>query len=225
MLAECATVGETTADLKKKFRKTVIAGGSLKGARYLDVSAEDLAKAARSYRSDPRFQQFAKRWIASKTLGQVSHDTPVGESDKRLGSRCYAFVVAAVKWLLSKTRGRLTALAGVCLILILLVSRPMFYVVLGKFITLSVKMVLRRVLGTITLVLDAILDEVSDQLDTALLTHTSNTQEKKVVSHEPFPQNSQHSSDHKIIMHAFCILIGTLLGHQWPRAAVPPRNP
>ena len=86
-------------------------------------------------------------------------------------------------------------------------------------------MVLRRVLGTITLVLDAILDEVSDQLDTALLTHTSNTQEKKVVSHEPFPQNRQHSSDHKIIMHAFCIVIGTLLGHQWPRAAVPPRNP
>lgn len=72
MLAECAIAGETTADLKKQFRKTVIAGGSLKGARYLDVSAEDLAKAARSYRSDPRFQQFAKRWIASKTLGQVS---------------------------------------------------------------------------------------------------------------------------------------------------------
>ena len=57
---------ESLSDLRKQFKKTVIEAGSLKGAHYLDVSPQDLARAARSYYGDPRFQQFAKRMVAAR---------------------------------------------------------------------------------------------------------------------------------------------------------------
>ena len=54
---------EIGGDLQKQFKKAVVSGGPLRGARYLDVGWEGLKKAARSYRADAPFNQFAKRRI------------------------------------------------------------------------------------------------------------------------------------------------------------------
>ena len=58
-------------DWTKRFRKVTVAGGPLKGARYSEVSVEDLERSARSYRADPRFNQYAKRMVT-----QTQHPMP-----------------------------------------------------------------------------------------------------------------------------------------------------
>ena len=59
---------ETGAELVKKFKRVSVQGGSLRGARYSDVSEADIRKSAKSYRGDPRFSQFCKQWVAAETF-------------------------------------------------------------------------------------------------------------------------------------------------------------
>ena len=60
-------------EIERQFKKAVVAGGPLKGAKFLDVGWDDLKKASRSYRSDPRFNQFAKRKVSEQALGKQEH--------------------------------------------------------------------------------------------------------------------------------------------------------
>ena len=53
----------------KQFRKVEVAAGPLKGARFTEVSWEDLKKAAKSYKQDARINQFAKRMLSERALG------------------------------------------------------------------------------------------------------------------------------------------------------------
>ena len=43
----------------KAFRRAIVAGGPLKGARFTDVGWNDLKKAAKQYKADPRFMRSA----------------------------------------------------------------------------------------------------------------------------------------------------------------------
>ena len=45
-----------------------MAGGPLKGARFTDVGWNDLKKAAKQYKADPRFNQYAKRCLSELIL-------------------------------------------------------------------------------------------------------------------------------------------------------------
>ena len=47
----------------------------------MDVGWEDLKKAARSYRSDPRFNQFAKRRLSEQAFGNQSAHSPAAEKN------------------------------------------------------------------------------------------------------------------------------------------------
>ena len=48
----------------------------------------------------------------------------------------------------------------------------MLYAVLGKFITVSIKLLIRQSMGTIATVFDAVLDEMSFQLDAVMVPST-----------------------------------------------------
>ena len=52
----------------KQFKRAVVAGGPLKGARYTDVGWDGLRKAAKSYRGDARFNQYAKRCLSERAF-------------------------------------------------------------------------------------------------------------------------------------------------------------
>ena len=75
-------------------------------------------------------------------------------------------------WAVGKLKGRfwwellLTFVSGAFL------TRPMLYAVLGKFITVSIKLLIRQSMGTITTVFDAVLDEMSFQLDAVMVPST-----------------------------------------------------
>eukprot|EP00438_Fugacium_kawagutii_P036602 Skav217812 [mRNA] locus=scaffold889:69820:83430:+ [translate_table: standard] len=45
-------------------------GGPLKGARYTDVSWDDVKRAAKSYKGDPRFNQYAKRRLSERAFSE-----------------------------------------------------------------------------------------------------------------------------------------------------------
>ena len=53
----------------------------------------------------------------------------------------------------------------------------MLYTVLKKWITVSIKLLIRQSMGTLAVVFDAVLDELSYQLDAALLPPATVTQE------------------------------------------------
>ena len=60
----------------------------------------------------------------------------------------------------------------VCILLLtsfLLLSRPLFYVVIAKSLTLSVKFALRRSVGLLVVILDALLDEAVASLEAGLI--------------------------------------------------------
>ena len=136
---------EIGGDLQKQFKKAVVSGGPLRGARYLDVGWEDLKKAARSYRTDARFNQFAKRGISERALSQQAPqgaaETPETSATTTLMS---AWVRTSLTWLGNRIRGRMLLTLSVLILVIVLVSRPLFYVVLARTLTLCIKLTLRR---------------------------------------------------------------------------------
>ena len=52
----------------KAFRRAIVAGGPLKGARFTDVGWNDLKKAAKQYKADPCFNQYAKRCLSERAF-------------------------------------------------------------------------------------------------------------------------------------------------------------
>jgi len=170
MSLEPAGSGEDLAFLRKQFKKAVIEAGPLKGAKFLDVGLADISKASKSYKADARFQQFAKRMMAIRTLGQdADAGARPGTSTATVTGRLFHWLSNIRSWLLQRLRTRTLTVIVVLLVLLTLLSRPMLYTVASKTLTLSIKVFLRRTFGTVSLVLDAILEEISDQMDLAML--------------------------------------------------------
>lgn len=222
--------GETTKDLRKQFKKTTITGGALKGARYLDISHEDLVKAAKAYRSDPRFQQFAKRWVASKLLDNGKDQTievvsgPTAPSAPKVWTFCKASASRLIPWL----KGRLIIVFMFLLVLGVLLSRPLLYVALGKLFALGIKALLRKTLGLVALVFDSFLEEIVLQLDPNYLGHFL---PPPLEAHQHYPtpapnQMEQPWNQGGLALQLICLIVGALLGQHWPRnAPIRPANP
>ena len=106
---------EHGASLRRQFKKAEVAAGSLKGARYLDVGWEDLKKAAKSYKSDPRFNQFAKRCVSERALAsEGAHvDAQEGNSDGHAGVRLGSICKRVMSWTFCKAKGRI-AVCSTC---------------------------------------------------------------------------------------------------------------
>lgn len=218
-------LSETGDDLAKQFRKAVISGGPLKGAMFLDVSWEDVKKAAKSYRGDPRFNQFAKRLVSAKALGDSSRQPGglVPSSQPQPKSR-WQRAKDWVSWSVAKVRGRLLLMSCLLTLAFVLLSRPLFYVIIAKGITIGVKIILKRSVGILAVIIDSILEEVASQLETELIgppTPSAKTPTWTDTCPNPYAPLMAQNSFTTYLMHALFALIGALLGHKWraPQAA------
>lgn len=213
--------GET---LQKQFKRVVVSGGPLQGARYLDVGWSDLKKAARSYRSDPRFNQFAKRVLSERALGEKNDATL---KSLPAASTWRSYIVDSCKTAMGRMINKVKMRFGVMLLLILfaiiILSRPLFYTVLAKSLALGLRVFLRRTIGFIVMLIDALLDEAASSLESALLTPPT-VQEQNPMSAGHFEMSAPPRSIHEFILQGMLTLLGVLIGHRLPRAGRVDRN-
>lgn len=171
---------------------------------------EDLRKAAKSYKHDPRFNQYAKRMMSEKALGSTKPETAIQDNAKTWKTRCSEWL----SWFVSKAKGRTILVLLLCLGALLLLSRPLFYVVVAKTLTIAVRMMLRRSVGLIVLLLDAILDEAAANLEASLL--TAPPVQPMHTDQPPHTfQVQQHSTYVTILMHFLFTAVGAVLGRHW----------
>lgn len=158
--------------LLKKFKRAVVQGGSLQGARYSDVSEQDLRKSARSYRGDARFRQFCKQWVASQIVAPenfVAGTKPAGQSNDSgediswIAKFRKAFFTSCKQWMSGRFQGRFVTCFGCLCVMLVVISRPAFGRLCGRVIGLSVRVFIKRSLGLILTVLDSILEEAAEQ--------------------------------------------------------------
>ena len=191
----------------KQFRKVIVNAGPLKGARYTDVCLDDLRKAAKSYKQDPRFNQYAKRVMSEKALGNVKPEVAAADGPKTWKTLCREWAACTVSKVKGKTLWAFFALLICCILL-----------------TMVVRLVLRRSIGLIALILDALLDEAAVHLEASLLTapaQHNNLAAPTVLAFEI----QQHLTYGPILMHIFFTAVGAILGRHWRAPAVRPATP
>lgn len=146
---------------------------------------------------------------------------------KQIGKHCKSFG----GWLLSKAKLRLGLAFAVSLLLVMLLSRPLFYVVLAKSVALTVRVSLRRTMGLVAAVLDAILDEAATHLENNLNPTPMVTYQTAQSASGPTPQQFQQfqvqpmNSFVAYLLHGMCTLLGVIIGHRLPRAPILARTP
>lgn len=195
-------------DLVKQFRKAVVSGGPLKGAQFFDVGWEDLKKAAKSYRSDARFNQFAKRRVSERALGRGVSTVPEPTTYQRWCLRLKSWRT----WLFTFMRARLVLSIGLIVLLLVLLSRPLFYLVLAKGLALCIRLALRRSVGLVAIILDAILDEVAVNLETTLIAPPAAGPSVPLQTAGYELQQSQFFA--QWLWHAFFGFLGAIIGHR-----------
>lgn len=215
---------ENGGDWQKQFKRTVITGGPLKGAHYHDISFEDIKKSAKSYRGDPRFNQYCKRYLSQKALqdsGEGALPTEVGPQPSRCCCLRGKFIVVA-GWVWGKAKVKLGLSILLVLICLVVLTRPLFYVVLSRAIKASIKFMLRRSCGLIIVLIDAFLDEAATQLDPGLISAPS----PAVVADDTAVRYElqQITGIHMLLWNSLFVLVGVLIGHRLPRAPGAVRN-
>lgn len=198
-------------------------GGRLHGARYLDIGWSDLQKAARSYKSDPRFNQFAKRAVAERAVGQVS--SAATESAKSQ-STWRQYLVDQIKawggWLLVKAKMKVGSSLVLALLLLIIFTRPLFYTVVAKTAALGIQVMLRRTVGFIIMMIDAILDEAASSLESALIAGPPGPDQ--TAFHTPQHELLPPRTFHQFFTQGLFTILGVLIGHRLPRAGRIDRN-
>lgn len=202
----------------KKMRRVVIAGGSLKGAQYGDVQESEIAKAAKSYKGDPRFLQYCRLYMSSKILEPAEDNGEKLKQEESAAAKLWTWapaIHAAFQKCLTKShRWRFLAC---CLVLMVLMSRPAFSVLFSKVTILTIKAVIRRSVNLVTVILDAVLEEAVSQIDLALL---PSPVERTTGLHSPDSQDV-HSPSYQLMIHLGCLVLGTVMGRRY----VPARTP
>lgn len=199
----------------------MVSAGPLKGARFTDVCWEDLKRAARSYKQDPRFNQYAKRMVSEKALGSDQRSSPPTTATSKTWR---SFVSEWVAWLFVKAKGKFLLSFAVVVLSCILLSKPLFYAVLAKSLAVTVRLLLRRSVGLVITLIDAILDEAAANLEASLIT---------APARESLPQHGNHDHSlelqhqfyfHTLFMHLIFSVLGLLIGRHWPRAQQPVRQ-
>ena len=114
----------------KAFRRAIVAGGPLKGARFTDVGWNDLKKAAKQYKADPRFNQYAKRCLSERAFSSQADPSEKAAESNCCKRRCSQFGQKPGAWILAKAKVKLGLACILLLTALLLLSRPLFYVVI-----------------------------------------------------------------------------------------------
>lgn len=199
-------------DWTKALRKVTVQAGPLKGARYGDVSFDDLN---RSYRADPRFNQYAKRMVSERALGNAPNPEQIGVEQNSARYRCCSWK-RTLEW---KTRGRVLLASVACLITLLILSRPLFYIVFARSLKVLVRVALRRSVGLLVLLIDSILDEAAASLEAGLLAAPTAPLEPSVTpavfdQQTRFEIQQQHTVM-SLLINGLFTLVGIILGRHW----------
>lgn len=118
-------------------------------------------------------------------------------------------------WVWSRAKIKIWMSLLVFFLILLIMSRPLFYVVLTKTIALSVRIFLRRSCGILIVLIDAILDEAATQLETGLI---SPPQTSVPLDHTDRRfEMQQQTPIASLLWNGLFTLIGVLLGHRLPR--------
>ena len=191
-------------------------GGSLRGARYSDVSEADIRKSARSYRGDPRFSQFCKQWVAAETFAsdpeldkQTSEGLDKSSQAKSWlglgGLSMFAFTKDSLRVVQQRLKGRWGTSFWVMLFLIIVISRPAFGRLCARLFGLTLRFCMRRLFTLIFSIIDTILEEAILQTETALA--------PDYAAESPTTAVSQPARDTipSYIIHIFCMVFGALV--------------
>ena len=205
-------------------RKVTVSGGPLKGACYGDLPEAEIAKSAKSYRGDPRFMQYCRQFMASKLIDGA--EEPEGKGDSSLSGKLdkkWVFEwgiwlrTGVTRWVQRSSKFKLVFLI---LMLLVVCSRPNFSVLCGKVTVLMVKTAFRRTVALVTMVLDSILEEAIQQVDSALSPAPIAAQ---TLYNDQLPMEGQSNSFH-LFMNLICLLMGSILGRTYGQAPLAARN-
>lgn len=208
-------------------KKVTVQAGPLKGARYGDICLEDLRKSARAYRADPRFHQYAKRMMSERALGAAPNSVPPLDREPVGSRRCCPWkkTLEWGAWVFCKTRGRIVLATVFSLLLLLILSRPLFYVVFAKGLKVLIRVTLRRSVGLLVLLIDAILDEAAESLEAGLLSSpTSSDTTARSDNQERFEVQQQHTIM-ALLVNCLFTLAGVILGRHWHGGVAAARIP
>lgn len=134
--------------------------------------------------------------------------------------------------MLSRARGKLLFMMFIAGLLLLIIPRPLFYIVLARGVSVGIKLMLRRSVGFLIIVIDSILNEAAYALEARLIsppphvvtqTRAGNTAPTP-NTYNPYEIQPQHTLM-ELLLHGFFIFIGAILGRHWPRAAPAFRRP
>ncbi|CAE7211774.1 unnamed protein product [Symbiodinium natans] len=164
---------------RQGFKRAVVRAGPLEGARFLDVTDEWLARAARQYSEDKRFEKFARMATGS----EPAPGTPAPASARvvaqplvrpcrvaRAGvARSTPVQVRFMRWAGDRLHA-LPRLAKLCLLLscVLLLAKPLAMTVLARLLGAVARLVFRRVLHLVGFVVEQLLEELLQQASDAV---------------------------------------------------------
>lgn len=179
-MSSSGKLAEDGAGLKQRFKRATVTGGKRRGARYTDLSEAEIRRCATAYKGDPRFAQYCKQWVSLHLLSPV--EDSAGAQPQKQPPKLDVKSNTWTNWGWEKAN-RLTAslrsfargrkLLAVMLLLSLgrLVARLSFGILSSKLTILVIRGFLRRTAGFLASVVDAVLDEAIDQVESALSGH------------------------------------------------------
>ena len=176
-MSSSGKLAEDGAGLKQRFKRAVVSGGKHKGARYTDLSEAEIRRCATSYKGDPRFNQYCKQWVALHLLSSPEDSSSAQAGKEGVKSQPAQGTWSSWSWekcqqvassIKTFARGRKLLTIFFVLSFGLLISRPSFGILSSKLTVLVIRSLLRRTVGIPSSVIDAVLDEAIDQVESVL---------------------------------------------------------
>lgn len=225
---------DSGAAFRKKFKRAVISGGSLRGARYSDLPDSDIRKYSKGYKGDPRFVQYCKQFVSSELVSESS--APVEAQDtstlflaepktsKKSMLWMEAFVNGLKNFVRDYCRGRWFSFGVLTCFLFIVITRPAFGRLCGRIFSLILRLCFRRVVGLLSVIIDSVLEETAVHLEEALTTSPETTSTRDTPN---FVVQTSQNSFSQFLLNGLCVLLGSLLHRTFQRAApaVHPTHP
>ncbi len=194
----------------------------------------DIRRGSKLYRGDQRFAQFCKQWVAANVVApdevlkvadaggsrcRKGEEPPVAMSWKSLGKN---WSRGFYNWAVGQVKSRFFTSCLVLFFVLVIIGRPAFGKLCGKVVGLSIRILIKRIFGLLTLVLDSLLEEAASQVEQALLPSPHADYQHTGTMNQALPPPG---TSLQWTMHILCILIGSLLGRNLPRAIPAALNP
>ena len=190
-------LAEDGAGLKQRFKRAVVSGGKHKGARYTDLAEAEIRRCATSYRGDHRFSQYCKQWVSLHLLSPMEETSSSQNEKDSIKSEvppvtwsqwAWSIVKKAAASMKTFAKGRKLLTLAFLVSLTFLMSRPSFGTLSSRLTVLVIRGLLRRTVGFVSAIIDAVLDEAIDQVESALVGQPLAPPHQYSQPGEPFSQ-------------------------------------